>query len=101
MDCPLAIMKRLKKVACLFSFAFVVLICFFENDFDIKTQNHYPLIQVKIQDLEFEPSNNLKCRFSDPLKKNCINESSYLNDNVITKSLQNSCQIIQERKVNS
>ena len=93
-------MKRLKKVACLFSFSLIVLICILDNELRIDRQTQSSQTKVKIHDVLFEPSNSSLCMFSQSPGIIGNNECRYLRDKEPIRNHTKMCPILKERMVN-
>ena len=93
-------MKRLKKVACLFSFSLIVFICFLDNGLRIESQTQNSPIKVKIHDVVFEPSNGSLCMLSQSPRIISNNGCKYLRDKEFILNHTKKCPILKERMVN-
>ena len=93
-------MKRLKKVACLFLFSVIVLICILDNELRIERRTQSSQTKVKIHDVVFEPSNGSLCMFSQSPRIIGNNGCRYLRDKELVLNHTKTCPILKERMVN-
>ena len=93
-------MKRLKKVACLFLFSLIVLICILDNVLRKERRTQSSQTKVKIHDVLFEPSNGSLCMFSQSPRIIGNNRCRYLRDKKLILNNPKMCPILKERMVN-
>ena len=94
-------MKRLKKVAFLFSFSLIILICILDNELRIEKRTQNSQTKVKIHDVLFEPSNGSLCMFSQSPRSIGNNGCRYLRDKELIPNHTKVCPILKERMVNT